>query len=189
MNARFFLSRCCPVVAVLVLALSMALPGLRAEEQLTPALGRPPAPSDVEKQLGEKVRAPGSGLNVVHFWAPWCPNCQAEMKNGGWTDFIQKNPGTHFTFVAVWNKGEDGRAALEKFGIGGQSNVTVVADPNPSRERETKTQQFLGLPLTWIPTTWAFKGGKLYYALNYGEVRFPILQQMLDDSGADWSHK
>jgi thiol-disulfide isomerase/thioredoxin len=185
MNVRFFSSR---LAVAAVASLFMALPGSQAQEQAL-TLSRASVPSDVEKGINEAVRAPGSDLNVIHFWAPWCPNCQAEMKNGGWADFIQKNPTTHFYFVSVWNKGEDGRAALEKFGIGGQTNVTVVADPNPSRDKETKTQQFLGLPLGWIPTTWVFKGGKLYYALNYGEVRFPMLQQMLEDSGADWSHK
>jgi hypothetical protein len=29
----------------------------------------------------------------------------------------------------------------------------------------------------------------LRYALNYGEMRFPVLQQFLDDSKSDWSHK
>ena len=182
MHARFFSIRFVVAVAVVVTAIGafFAAPPLPAQGQ---------APNEVEKRISDTVRAPGSGLQVVHFWAPWCPNCQVEMKNGGWADFIGKNPGTKFTFVALWNKGEDGRAALEKFGVGGQGNVTVVADPNPSRDKDTKTNAFLGLPLTWIPTTWVFKGGKLYYALNYGEVRFPMLQQMLEDSNADWSHK
>ena len=38
------------------------------------------------------------------------------------------------------------------------------------------------MPLSWIPTTWVYKGGDLRYALNYGEVRFPVLQQFLEDS-------
>ena len=28
--------------------------------------------------------------------------------------------------------------------------------------------------------------GKLRYALNYGEIRFPMLQQMVDDSTSKW---
>jgi hypothetical protein len=43
-------------------------------------------------------------------------------------------------------------------------------------------------PLSWIPTTWVFKGGDLRYALNYGEVRFPVLQQMISDSLSGWEH-
>ena len=31
-----------------------------------------------------------------------------------------------------------------------------------------------------------FRDGKLAYAMNYGEVRFPMLQQMIDDSRAKW---
>ena len=186
MNVRFFSFH--HVAAAAVAALFMALPAAKAQDQAL-TLSRASAPSEVEKSLNEAVRAPGSGLNVVHFWAPWCPNCLAELKNGGWAEFIQRNPTTHFTFVAIWNKGEDGRAALEKVGVGNQPNVAIVADPNPSRDKETKTQQFLSLPVTWIPTTWVFKGGKLYYALNYGEVRFPMLQQMLEDADANWSHK
>jgi hypothetical protein len=45
------------------------------------------------------------------------------------------------------------------------------------------------LPLSWIPSTWIYKGGDLRYALNYGEVRFPVLQQFLTDSQSEWSHK
>lgn len=36
---------------------------------------------------------------------------------------------------------------------------------------------FLGLPVSWLPSTWVFRDGKLRYALNYGEVSFPMLQQ------------
>jgi hypothetical protein len=42
------------------------------------------------------------------------------------------------------------------------------------------------LPVSWIPTTWIFKAGDLRYALNYGEIRFPILQQLVADSNSDW---
>jgi hypothetical protein len=45
------------------------------------------------------------------------------------------------------------------------------------------------MPLSWIPTTWVYKGGDLRYALNYGEVRFDVLQQFLEDSKNEWSHK
>jgi hypothetical protein len=53
-----------------------------------------------------------------------------------------------------------------------QPNVTILADPGP-RRGENKIKQLAGLPLSWIPTTWIYKGGDLRYALNYGEVRFP----------------
>lgn len=76
---------------------------------------------------------------------------------------------------------------LQKFGVADQPNVTVLADPGP--RGQDKIKQFAGLPLSWIPTTWIYKGGELRYALNYGEIHFPVLQQMLTDSESEWSHK
>ena len=143
-------------------------------------------PAPAEEQVAEAIKAPG--LSVVHLWAPWCSNCQAEMKSGGWLKMIKDNPETRFVFVSFWNGGEDGRVMLQKFEIGDQPNVTVTADSGPRSGLE-KTKRFLDLPVSWIPTTWVFKGGELRYALNYGEVRFPVLQQFLEDTNSEWSHK
>jgi thiol-disulfide isomerase/thioredoxin len=139
-----------------------------------------------EQQVLDVVKAPD--LTVVHLWAPWCSNCQAELKSGGWLKMAKENPKTRFIFVSVWNNGNDGRAMLEKFGLTNQANVTITADPGP-RTGDAKIKQFAGLPLSWIPTTLIYKGGDLRYALNYGEVRFPVLQQFLGDSESEWSHK
>ena len=139
-----------------------------------------------EEQVTEAIKA--AGLSVVHFWAPWCSNCQAEMKSGDWAKMIRANPETRFVFVSVWNSGDDGKAMLQKFEIGDQANVTILADPGP-RSGNDRIKRFLDLPLSWIPTTWVYKGGDLRYALNYGEVRFPVLQQFLEDSNSEWSHK
>jgi thiol-disulfide isomerase/thioredoxin len=136
--------------------------------------------------LANAIKSPQT--TVVHLWAPWCSNCQAELKTGGWTKMINENPQVKFYFVSVWNDGQDGRALLNKFGIAAQPNVTILADPGP-RRGENKIKQFAGLPLSWIPTTWIYKGGDLRYALNYGEIRFPVLQQFLTDSQSEWSHK
>ena len=97
------------------------------------------------------------------------------------------NPQVHFYFVSVWNGGEDGRAMLKKFNLADQPNVTILADLGPRGQNHIK--QFVGLPLSWIPTTWIYKGGDVRYALNYGEVYFPMLQQFLEDSQSEWSHK
>src|SRR5215212_2060032 len=107
--------------------------------------------SPAEEQLVETLKAPG--LSVVHLWAPWCSNCQAELKSGGWGKMIADNPETKFFFVSVWNGGEDGRAVLQKFQIGEQPNVTILADPGP-RTGSEKIRRFLDLPVSWIPTTW-----------------------------------
>jgi hypothetical protein len=141
--------------------------------------------SPAEEQVLEAVKSPQ--LTVVHLWAPWCSNCQAELRSGGWSKMVKENPQTKFIFVSVWNSGEDGRAMLEKHGLANQPNVKITADPGP--RTGDKIKQFAGLPLSWIPTTWVYKGGDLRYALNYGEVRFPVLQQFLEDSQSEWSHK
>ena len=77
---------------------------------------------------------------------------------------------------------------LNKFGIGGQPNVIILADAGP-RHGDDKIKHFAGLPVSWIPSTWVFKDGDLRYALNYGEMRFPVLEQFLADSKSEWSHK
>jgi len=135
-----------------------------------------------EGQIQENIKSPE--LSVVHLWAPWCSNCQAELKGGGWTQIIKDNPEVHFLFVSVWASGDDGHAMLAKYNIGNQPNVTILADPGPRGPNHIK--QFAGLPVSWIPTTWIFKGGDLRYALNYGEIRFPMLQQFLKDSVSEW---
>jgi thiol-disulfide isomerase/thioredoxin len=143
------------------------------------------SPPPAEPQVAEAVKAPGT--SVVHLWAPWCGNCKAELKSGGWTKMVNDNPDTKFLFVSIWNSGDDGRAALEAHEIGKQPNVMILADPGP-RSGPEKLKRFLDLPVSWIPTTWVFKGGDLRYALNYGEVRFEVLQQFLEDTKSDWKH-
>src|SRR4030095_11460946 len=144
------------------------------------------AESPAEQALLAAIKSPE--ITVVHLWAPWCSNCQAELKTGGWTKIIKENPSVKFCFVSVWNDGQDGRASVKKFDLADQPNVTILADPGP-RRGENKIKQLVGLPLSWIPTTWIYKAGHLHYALNYGEVRFPVLQQFLADSQSEWSHK
>ena len=158
------------LLIVIVLLSAASLRGESTAEQLIFAAIKSPQPT------------------VVHLWAPWCSNCQSELKAGGWIKIINEKPQVKFYFVSVWNDGQDGRALLHKFGITDQPNVTILADTGP-RRGEGKIKQFAGLPLSWIPTTWIYKGGDLRYALNYGEVRFPVLQQFLADSQSEWSHK
>ena len=160
------------ILRLSILTLLIAVGALRAE------------PSTEQKVL-EAIRS--GPLTVVHLWAPWCSNCQAELKSGGWTKMVKENPQVKFYFISVWNGGEDGRAMLKKFGIADQPNVTILADPGPRGQNHIK--QFAGLPLSWIPTTWIYKAGDLRYALNYGEIHFPVFQQFLEDSQSEWSHK
>ena len=145
-------------------------------------LGTLYAQSPTEDKILAAIKSPQS--TVVHLWAPWCSNCQAELKTGGWTKIVTENPQVKFYFVSIWNGGEDGKTLLAKYELADQPNVTILADPGP--RGQGKIKQFAGLPLSWIPTTWIYKGGDLRYAMNYGEMRFDVLQQFFADSNSKW---
>src|SRR6266566_8985102 len=93
------------------------------------------AQSAAEEKLADAIKSPQT--TVVHLWAPWCSNCQTELKSGGWPKMINENPQVKFYFVSVWNDGQDGRAMLKKFGVADQPNVTILAEPGP---RSVKTR-------------------------------------------------
>ena len=145
-----------------------------------------PLPLPLEKEVAAIVAGPQ--VTVVHFWAPWCPNCQAEMGPEGWARFIAANPGVRFVFLNIWHKGQDPQPKLAAAGLGPQPNLLLLTHPNPSRLAADKLTAFLGLPVTWIPTTWVYRDGKLRVAFNYGEIRFAVLQQMIDDARDKWAH-
>jgi thiol-disulfide isomerase/thioredoxin len=140
------------------------------------------AASPAEEKTVAEIKTPTT--TVVHLWAPWCPNCLNELKSGGWTKVIKDHPQVNFLFVSVWNGGEDGAAMLKKYNVEGLPNVTILADPGP--RTGNKIKEFAGMPLSWIPTTCIFKGGQLRYAMNYGELHFPVLEQFLQDVDAKW---
>lgn len=140
------------------------------------------ADSPAEQKALAEIQSPGT--TVVHLWAPWCSNCLSELKSGNWIKTIKEHPQVKFLFVSVWNEGEDGAAMLKKYEVEGQPNVIVLADPGP--RKGDKIKQFAGLPLSWIPTTWIFKGGQMRYAMNYGEMRFSVLDQFLQDVDSKW---
>src|SRR5688572_8396626 len=98
----------------------------------------------VEKQVAEATR--GSGVTVVHFWAPWCSNCKTELAKDGWSTFVDTNAEVKFIFVTTWNPDGDGRAMLESNGLGKQANFQLLAHPNGSRKSEDKMKTFLDLP-------------------------------------------
>src|SRR6266566_8838045 len=79
------------------------------------------ADSPAEQKVLEAIKSPD--LSVVHLWAPWCSNCQAELKSGGWLTMVKENPRVKFYFVSIWSGGEDGRTILKKFEISDQPNV------------------------------------------------------------------
>ena len=107
----------------------------------------------------------------------------------GWARFVADNPGVKVVFLNIWHKGQDPAPRLKESGLGTQPNLLLLNHPNPSRLEEKRLNAFLGQPLTWIPTTWVYRAGKLRVAFNYGEIRFPVLQQMVDDAKESWDHK
>ncbi|MBE7537738.1 MAG: thioredoxin fold domain-containing protein [Opitutaceae bacterium] len=160
----------------LLLALLFLIPGLDLRAGKSAWL-------PIENQVSEISHS--QDVTVVHFWAPWCSNCAAELADGAWSSFVASNPKVHFVFVTIWNT-EDGRDLLARHGLGKQANFQLLLHPNGSRRQEDMMRTFMGFPVTWTPTTWVFRDGKLRYALNYGEIRFPMLQQMLDDTARSW---
>ncbi len=158
--------------AAVLLVLSV-LPNLRAAEAWLP----------IEEQVAEAVKS--SDVTIVHFWAPWCPNCAMELKSGGWKKFLGANPKVKVIFVTVRDE-RDGAVELAKFGLGPQKNFQHVQHPNPSRRPETEMTSFMGLRVGWTPATWIYRNNRLRYALNYGQIRFNILQQLVDDTDPKW---
>lgn len=137
----------------------------------------------IEREVADIARS--KEVTVIHFWAPWCSNCTSELSKGGWSTFVERNPKVRFVFVTTWHT-EDGRGLLERNGLGKQDNFQLLLHPNGSRNSGDMIRTFMDLPVTWIPSTWVFRDGKLLYALNYGEVRFSVLQQLVDDTGRSW---
>jgi thiol-disulfide isomerase/thioredoxin len=159
-----------PLVA---LALALSCGGARAGTAAAP----------VEQAIADATKA--QRVTVIHFWAPWCPNCRNELAHGGWSGFIASNPDVNFVFVTIWNPA-DGREVLAANGVGSEPNFQLLLHPNSSRQRGEKVSTLLGLPISWIPTTWIFRDGKLTYAMNYGELRFAVLKQLIADSSDKW---
>ena len=150
------------------------------------ALHAEPVLAPLEREVSDLIAGPQ--VTVVHFWAPWCPNCRAEMGlANGWANFITANPGVKIVFLNIWHKGQDPQPRLEAAGLGAQPNLILLNHPNPSRLAADRLSSFLGLPVSWIPTTWIYREGRLRAAFNYGEIRFPVLQQMVDDARDEWS--
>jgi len=139
----------------------------------------------IENQVAQITAGPQ--VAIVHFWAPWCPNCRAELDKFGWRDFLIVNPDVKVVFVTIWSD-DSGAAVLKKDGVSEQPNFQLLVHPNTSRKEDERMQTFMGESISWIPTTWVFKDGQLRYALNYGELHFSLLQQLVRDASDKWEH-
>jgi hypothetical protein len=145
------------------------------------------ASDPLEQEVVALVAAPT--VTVVHFWAPWCDNSQAELTPEGWAKFIAANPAVKFIFLNVWHKGQNPEPVLKKAGLGAQPNLLLRTHPNPSRLEADRLNVFLGQRLAWLPTTWVYRAGQQRFAFNYGEIRFSVLQQMVEDTRNTWTHE
>lgn len=149
------------------------------------ALGADTRSADaVEREIAAIAGRPE--VTVVHVWAPWCSNCRREMREDGWAKFVRENPDVTVVFVNIWHADQDPAPKLAAGGLGGQPNFVALTHPNPSRRPGQRLESLLGFPITWVPSTWVMRDGRLRYALNYGEVRFEMLQQMVEDARRKW---
>ena len=148
----------------------------------------PAALTDAEQQVQALIAQ--DGVHVVHFWAPWCPNSMAELKmDRNWADLVQSNEDVTFTFVTVWNDDESAEATLDAYGLTDRVTELTQPDYGPSDDKSQRRREFLGLPMTWIPSTWIFhKNGELAFALNYGEMDMATIQTLIEAAQSSWSH-
>lgn len=134
--------------------------------------------TEAEKRVQEIVRK--DGVHVVHFWAPWCGNSIAELE-AGWSDLIEANEDVTFTYVTIWNNGRSGLGRLQQFGVGERVEELVQPDFGPSADRSQRRYSFLGLPVTWVPSTWIFhRRGEPAFLLNFGEMDMHTIQHLID---------
>ncbi|HEU5077882.1 MAG TPA: thioredoxin domain-containing protein [Opitutaceae bacterium] len=162
-----------------LLILAAVLLGFSASSSFAQMEGLTP----IEREVAETTNK--DEITIVHFWAPWCENCKAELKNGGWRNFMEVNREVNVIFITTWND-DDGKAELAKTGVTEEPNFKLLHHPNTSRAKAERMNSFFHVPVDWLPTTWVFKKGQLRYALNYGEVRFSLLQQLVRDANESW---
>ncbi len=172
---------------IALVALVFALPiHAQTSDSMTdaPAFVQPPAvPTDAEVAVRGILAEPG--VHVIHFWAPWCGNSVDEFP--AWHALLNENrPDATFAFVTVWNNGRSGREKMNNNGIPSDVAEILQADRGPSGIKELRRKEFLGLPMTWIPSTWIFRGDTLAYAINYGEVSEATLRTLIEDAGRSW---
>ena len=128
------------------------------------------------------------GIHVVRFWNPDCGNSLSELQHGLY-QVVENNPDVTFTFVTVWNEEEAGQDILDRYLIPDRVAVLVQPDSGPSEDIGNRRYEFLGLPVTWTPTTRIYhRNGVLAYAFNYGEQSPESLQLAIDNTRLAWMH-
>ena len=149
----------------------------------TPAVAVEPA-TEAEATVQDIIEK--DGVHVVHFWAPWCPNAKNELQ-AGWSGLIQNNPDVSFTFVSIWNDGAAGHDLLAEYDIPDRVTTLQQPDLGPSDDEANRRMSFLGIPVTWSPSTWVFhENGELAFAMNYGEMEMGTIQSLIDATQNEW---
>jgi len=162
----------CALALVLMLAPTSVAHSQQAE--------RSPAEVAVASQIA------ADGIHVVHFWAPWCDNSISELESG-WYEAIDNHADVTFTFVTVWSDGAEGRDILNRYAIPERVTVLTQEDRGPSEDHANRIRSFMGLPMTWVPTTWVFhRNGDLAYAFNFGEMEMAQLERAIADVKRSW---
>ena len=129
------------------------------------------------------------GIHVVRFWNPECGNSLSELQHGLY-EVIENNLDVTITFVTVWNDEETGQDVLDRYLIPDRVNVLVQPDNGPSEVIGNRRYEFLGLPVTWTPSTRIYhRNGVLAYAFNYGELSPETLQQAINNTRSAWAHE
>lgn len=141
--------------------------------------------SPTEERVREILKR--DGIHVVHFWSPWCENAISEFRKG-WFELIENNGDVMFTFVTIWNDGEVDEHVLEDYVIPDRVETLGLPDYGPSAVEANRRRSFLGLPLTWTPSTWIFhQNGELAFAMNYGEMGMAEVQPLIDITRQKWN--
>ena len=181
----------CPVGDLNLADASSAEEAPRASVADTPELLSAPTPATSvapTSPAAERVQSiiAEDGVHVVHFWAPWCSNAQSELASG-WGDLVRANTDVSFTFVSIWNDGEAAPDLLAEYNIPDRVVTLTQGDPGASDSEAERRRRFLGLPVTWSPSTWIFhQNGELAFALNYGEMPMDTIQSLLNATETDW---
>ena len=154
-----------------------------------PAPMSSPHATDAEIRVRNRIAAT-AGPHVVHFWAPWCGNSRRELP--AWQALAERFPGLPIDFVTIWNDGQSGADMLAEHGLpvdgDGAAVCEIVQRGDGSKDdKDARRRHFLGLPVTWIPSTWIFhKSGQLAFAMNYGEADADTLGTLVEATQKTW---